>query len=148
MFRKILLIAIAILFLHGCATHSRNTVGGMHNDLATGLRVYHQYQKVTEHHKKGKLYHYSTAFLADESRDLPDNLVGLSIDMTFINPFKQRFEVWENTCFKDLQTNKTYLKTKKLRYTSQLLPEEVISLNMPLNSDSNIYSQVIFSVPL
>ena len=144
MLKNILLCGVAILFLYGCATTS-NTVGGLHNDMATGLTVYHQYQQTTASlNNKQQIIHTNSVFKTDTNKNLPSNIVKLELSMAIINPYKQKFEIWQTVKFADMKSNKVYLKQKKLRYESQLLPEELISLDMPIESES--YSQVIFSV--
>lgn len=146
MFRRILLCGFAILFLFGCSTTS-HTIGGYHNNMATGLSVYHQYVATQlGKTKNGEFVESKIIFKTDQNEDLPSNIVGLHLSMTVVNPYEQKFEVWENLEFKNLETDKVYLKHKKLRYISQPLPEELISVDMPLMLD--VYSQVIFSVDI
>lgn len=144
MLQRILLCGVAILFLYGCATTS-NTVGGYHNDMGSGLSVYHQYQQtVSSLNKKGKTVHTQSVFKTDTNKDLPSNIVSVKLTMFFVNPYQQKFEVWETTELSELESNKVFLKQKRLRYISKPLPEELISIDMPMESDT--HSQVIFSV--
>lgn len=146
MIRNLLCGAILILLV-GCSTTNSHTIGGYHNNMETGLSVYHQYMftKATLN-KEGKIVETKTIFKADQNEDLPSNTVRLQLSLIVINPYNQNFEVWEELQFKNLETDKIYFKHKKLRYTSQPLPEESISIDMPLVLD--VSSQVIFSVLL
>jgi hypothetical protein len=147
MFRN-LLCGVAILFLFGCSTTTNShTVGGFHNNMETGLSVYHQYVAIhLGKTKNGELVKSEIIFKADQNENLPSNIVGIRLSIRVINPYNQKFEVWENLEFKNLETDKIYLKHKKLRYISQPLPEELISVKMPFVLD--VYSQVIFSVDI
>ena len=147
MFKKnILLLCMFGIFLFGCATIDSHTVGGYQNNMETGLSVYHQYYETLIKTVKGKSVESNIVFITDANKDLPINVKKLQICIVVENPFKRNFEVWESIELIDLETNKPYLKHKKLRHNSQLLPEELISIDMPLYSET--HSQVVFSVDL
>jgi hypothetical protein len=133
--------------LFGCAGTQTNTIGGYENNMETGLSVYHQYIITSiSTNKNEKIIETTYAFKADLNEDIPSNVVKLSLTMLVVNPYKVNFEVWENIQFTNLDTDKVYLKHKKLRHNSQLLPEEFVSVDLPLVLDE--YSQVIFSVDI
>ena len=147
MFRN-LFSGIVLLILCGCAsTSSIDKVGGYQNNMATGLQFQYQYfYTFISTDQNGKLIETESLFKTDQNEDLPSNIVKLKIGMLVINPHKQKFEVWENLQFINLETDKIYLKHKKLRYQSQLLPEEIVYLDLPLVLEE--YTQVIFSVDI
>ena len=144
MFRK-LFCCILFLFLIGCSSTTKK-VGGFNNNMETGISVYHQYViTILSKDKNGKFVVVESLFKADLKEFLPSNVAKLKVAMLILNPYNQKFEVWENLQFTNLKTNRVYLKQKKLRYMSQLLPEELISLDLPLVEKD---SQVIFSVDI
>lgn len=146
MFRK-LFSGIVLLILCGCASTTIDKVGGYKNNMATGLQFQYQYFYVsTSTDQNGKLIETEKLFKTDQNEDLPSNIIKLKIGMLVINPYKQEFEVWENLQFTNLRTDKIYLKHKKLRYQSELLPEELVFLDLPLVLEE--YTQVIFSVDI
>lgn len=147
MFYRICCLFLALLFI-GCAHNSKNTVGGMHSNLETGIMVYHQYQKTTSHLDKNERTVYVVSpFETDLNTDIPSNIHKLELRLAIINPFKTNFEIWERVNYIDLRTNKLYFKSEKLRYPSdnhQLLPEEFISLDLPLYVKQ--HTQVLYFV--
>jgi hypothetical protein len=133
--------------LFGCATTQTTTTGGYENNMETGLSVYHQYHYTSiSTNKNGNVIEKTTAFKADLNKDIPSNVVKLSITIMVDNPYKLYFEVWENIKFTNLDTGKVYLKHKKLRHISQLLPEEFANVDLPLVIEE--HSQVIFSIDI
>jgi hypothetical protein len=138
---------MALSFI-GCAHNSKNTIGGVHKNLETGLSVYHQYHITTEYlDKNKKLFHHTSVFLADYNKDLPSNTKKLYLSIAIINPFNLDFEIWERVNYIDLRTDKVYFKSEKLRYPSdnhRLLPEGTFSLDLPLVS--KMPTQVLYFV--
>lgn len=144
---KKMFCGFAILLLLGCASTKSHTVGGYSNNMETGLSVYHQYiSTILSVDKNGKLVQSKRLLESDENKDIPSNVVRLDLTLLIQNPYKRYFEIWENLKIQNIETNEVYLKHKKLRQTSQLLPEEQVSIGMPLILD--VHSQVIFSVDL
>ena len=147
MLNRICLLLVALFFI-GCAHNSKNTVGGMHSNLETGLMVYHQYQKTTSHlDKEKKTVFLVSPFKTDMDADIPSNVHKLELRLAIINPFKTNFSVWERINYIDLTTDKLYFKSEKLRYPSdnhRLLPEEFISIDLPLYSKQ--HTQVLYFV--
>lgn len=145
MFKRILLCGLAILFM-GCATSQTNTIGGFNNDMASGLTVLHQYhQTASILNKDKKAVYYTTTFKTDLDADLPQNIVKLALAMSIVNPYKQKFEIWERVNFIDVSTGKLYFKSEKLRYPSdshRLLPEGLISIDLPVYAEQ--HTQVLF----
>lgn len=143
MLRKLFyVITVALIF--GCSSmNSRNVIGGYDHNMETGLSIYHQYQITTIITEKGKVIERKKFFYTDLEEALPFNTTSLQLGLLVINPYKQNFEVWSNTEIADLETDKVIFKQKRLRKISQLLPEELFSIDLPLESEN---SKVIFSV--
>ena len=131
---KKLFVLFAVLSAFGCAHHKHNTVGGMHNDLETGLTVYHQYHLTTSNYKDGEVIYRNETFPADLNVDLPSNIVKLELAMAIVNPYKQQFEIWERVNYIDLENQKLFFKAERHRYTSKMLKEEILSLELPIVS--------------
>ena len=142
MFQNLFCVLIIFSFF-GCAATSKD-IGGYHNNMATGLEVQYRYSYTSiSKDEDGKLVTSEKSFTI-QNENLPSNIVKVTLGMLVINPYKQDFEIWENLQFKSLKKNKVYLKHKKLRYKSQLLPEELVFFNLPLVLEE--HTQVIFSV--
>jgi len=147
MFQKLFIVSILIVVLFGCASQTVNKTGGFENNMKTGLSVYHQYNFISiQTTKNDKIIETTTAFKSDLNKNIPSNVIKLSCTILVVNPHKLNFEVWENIQFTNLDTGKVYLKHKKLRHNSQLLPEEFVSVDLPLIIEK--HSQVIFSVDI
>ena len=143
MFRKLFLFCLIVLIV-GCSSTSKK-VGGFENNMETGLSVYHQYIITTVSvDSKGKIVQAESLLKTDLKDNLPSNVVKLKVAILVINPYNVKFEVWENLQFTNLETGRVYLKHKDLRHVSQTLPEELVSVDLPLVIKE--YSQVIFSV--
>lgn len=146
MFKKLFCVAVLILFIFGCSTTkiTKNS-GGYENNLSTGLSFYHQYisTKLLKN-KKSEFVEVKYVFSPDEKKDVPHNLVNLHLSLLVQNPYNLKYSIWENVEFINLETNKAYFEHKKLVGNSQLLPEELFSIGLPLMLEA--YSQVIFSV--
>jgi hypothetical protein len=146
MFKTISVVFVALFFI-GCAHYKQNTVGGMHSDLETGFTVYHQYNMVTVHlNQKDKVVHASNVFPADLNEYLPSNVHKLELSMAIINPYKQKFTIWERVNYIDLKSKKLYYKSERLRYTSkrERITEELFSIKLPITSKENC--QVLITV--
>ena len=144
MFQKLFLFCLIVLLIVGCSSTSKK-VGGFENNMETGLSVYHQYIITTASvDAKGKIVEVESLLKSDLKEDLPSNVVKLKVAILVLNPYNVKFEVWENLQFTNLETNRVYLKHKDLRHVSQTLPEELVSVDLPLVIKE--HSQVIFSV--
>ena len=109
----------------------------MHSNLATGLTVYHQYNLTTAHFtKKKQLIHHTSRFRADLEADLPSNTESLDIAMAIVNPHKLQFEIWDRVNYIDLETDKVFFRSEKMRYQTKDRPEEheLISIALPVKS--------------
>ncbi len=146
MFQKLFCLCLIVLLIVGCSSTSKR-VGGFENNMETGLSVHHQYIMTTASvDSKGKIVVVESLLKADLNENLPSNVVKLKVAMLVLNPYNVKFEVWENLQFTNLETGRVYLKHKDLRYISQTLPEELVSVDLPLVIKE--YSQVIFSVDI
>ena len=146
MFRNLFCVAVLILFIFGCAsTTTKENSGGYENNLSAGISFYHQYisTKLLKN-KKGELVEVKYVFNQDEKKDVSYDLVNLHLSLLVLNPYNLKYSIWENLEFINLETNKAYFKHRKLVGNSQLLPEELFSIGLPLMLEE--YSQVIFSV--
>jgi len=145
MFRKLFLI-FCLLLIVGCSSTSKR-IGGFENNMETGISVYHQYIITTASvDSKGKIVQAESLLKPDLKDNLPSNVVKLKVAILVINPYNVKFEVWENLQFTNLETGRVYLKHKDLRHVSQTLPEELVSVDLPLEIEK--HSQVIFSVDI
>lgn len=146
MFRKLFCVAVLILFIFGCSTtKTTKNAGGYENNLSTGLSFYHQYisTKLLKN-EKGELVEVKYVFNSNKKEDVHYDLVNLHLSLLVQNPYNLKYSIWENLEFINLETNKAYFKHRKLVGNSQLLPEELFSIGLPLMLEA--YSQIIFSV--
>lgn len=143
MFRKLFCVAVLILLI-GCASSSEiKKAGGYESNLSTGLSFYHQYISTSLlKNKEGEFVKLRYVFNY-ENKDVPSNLVNLHLSLLVNNPYNLKFHLVENLELINLETKQAYFEHKKLT-NSQLLPEELFSIGLPLILD--VYSQVIFSV--
>ena len=135
MLKNIIVLFVAALLI-GCSHHTKNTVGGMHSDLATGLTVYHQYNLTTAHFTKTKhVVNRVSRFKADLEADLPSNTESLNLALAIVNPHNLQFEIWDRVNYIDLETGKVFYRAEKMKYKTKEHPEkhELISIDLPVS---------------
>ena len=108
MFKNIFLLCGLILLI-GCSTVQKHTIGGYHDSMETGMSIYHQYVSTKIKQINEKFVKYNTVFETDLDEDISSDIVDLYISILVINPYKQKFEIFENLEFKDLGTDEVYL---------------------------------------
>jgi hypothetical protein len=141
--RIITILIIGLLFLSGCAVNSSYQVGGYQNNLYSDIKFLGQYEIqyviTTRDDKRMVLV---KPFISD-GKNLPDKITKLHLGLMVINPNREKFEVWIESKFTELDTGNLF-QLNKYVYKTQVLPKEFISIPLPRNVKPN--TQVEFWV--
>ena len=140
---RIYSVLIIMLLLLGCATGKSYDYAEYHRSFTSDMSFYSQYEIIYKADtKKGNLV--VAPFLANSNNYLPNQVIKLQFGLNVINPNREKFVVWVDYAFVEVDTNDELVRKSKLVYKSQALPEEFISIDMPYVT--NIHSQISFSI--
>lgn len=140
---RIYSVLIFLLLFCGCAHNKSYDYAEYYKSLQSDMSFYSQYEIIyKEDTKKGNVI--VSPFLADSNNYLPNQIIKLQFGLKVINPNREKFVVWIDYQFVEIDTNDELIRKSKLVHMSQELPEEFISINMPYLT--NIHSQIRFSV--
>jgi hypothetical protein len=134
-YRIFTILIIGLLFLSGCATNSSYQVGGYQNNLHSDLKIFGQYeiQHIVIIDRQKRVF--SKPFDSN-GKYLPDRIIKLHLGLMVDNPNREKFEIWIEAKFTELNTGDLFQLTKYV-YKSQMLPKEFISIDLPRNVKPN-----------
>ena len=146
MFKRIITILLLGMFVTGCTTSKAYNYAEYHSSLSgsQNMTFYSQYDiayKVQT--KKGKVVTVVSPFLADSNAYLPEKVVKLHLGLKVLNPNKESFGLWVESECVGIDTD-YYIQIRKFVGNSRMLPENIISIDLPHQTDLD--SQVTFRV--
>jgi len=127
--------------MFGCATHKAYNYAEYKSSLLSNMTFYSQYEIAY----KIKDTVIASPFFSDSNEYLPNNVIKLHLGLLVRNPNLQKFDIWVDSIFTGIDTD-DYIQTSKLVYSSQGLPEEFISIDLPTHKDNSqveVYVSVV-----
>jgi hypothetical protein len=143
MLYRIFIILFSLLLFCGCATTKSEQIGGFRNILYSDLSFYSQYEILYNSKQGEKDIQITKPFLASGNLYIPDSTIKLHLGLMVRNPNRENFDIWVESRFTELDTDNIFQRTKSIVYGTQRLPEEFISISIPINY---VNSQIDFWV--
>jgi len=134
MFYRIFSILLALFLLGGCASQKLNhKVGDYQNNLNSGISFLSRYEIMYNVIHNGKEIIHVLPFSSNSNHYLPEQIIKLHLGLMIDNPNQIYFQLWIEARFTEEDTGNLF-QTTKLVYGTQLLPNEFISIPLPINA--------------
>jgi len=145
--KRLLLIISAALFLFtGCATHKVSQSGGFARNFESGAVFHSQYEiRTLQTDKKGRSIEVVNLFPADDGSLIPKNTISIYLGLYVGNPYRTPLTITTHYMFENTKSKQIYFKRHTSRHLRSL-PEEILSIELPVHQNVTSDSIITFSV--